>query len=261
MTAFAETPGVLPDAPQFWEVVRDLVGSWLGAGSLTGVVLTTLITAWMWYVGGREGYRAARAAGRSILAASRYGIRHVGRLPVDRRVFAALTTLTVLIGQALWLAAGHFFVSVLVANLRDMFGGADVGDVPEIVQWGTANGTYTVVCALLVVAAYALALGGAKEVALLLGFPSALLPALCAALMLVFAVLSTLMAGLFELFGGSGEWWDLAGSCWIAVLGLLLYSVLGFAALGAAGMAVDAWRAEAAPGAGPGPGRSAAAGS
>ncbi|MGW4684808.1 hypothetical protein ACWEPM_07770 [Streptomyces sp. NPDC004244] len=261
VTALAETPGALPDAPQLWEVVRDLVGTWLGAGSLTGAVVTTLITAWMWYVGGREGYRAARRAGRGIVAAGRSSVRHVGSLPVDRRVFAALTTLTVLIVQAVWLAACHFFASVLVANLRNAFGGADVGDLPEIVRWGAGNGTYTVVCALLTLAAYALALGGGKEYTLLVGFLPAVLPVLCAALMLVVAVLATLVTGLFALFGGAGDW-GTAGFFWAAGVSLLLYAALGFAALGAAGVAVDAWRAEAEaePGPGQGSGRPAASG-
>ncbi|MFD8411623.1 hypothetical protein ACFV2Q_07630 [Streptomyces sp. NPDC059650] len=257
VTALAETPGALPDAPQLWEVVRDLAGSWLGAGSLTGAVVTTLITAWMWYVGGREGYRAARTAGRGIVAAGRFGIRHVGSLPVNRRVFAALTTLTVLIVQAVWLAACHFFASVLVANLRDVFGGANVGDVPEIVRWGAANGTYTVACVLLMLAAYALALVGGKDYTLLLGLLPAVLPALCAALMLLIAVLGTLVTGLLALFGGAVGW-GTAGFFWVAGISLLLYVVLGFAALGAAALAVDAWRAGASPGPGQAPGGSAA---
>ncbi|MFK0255093.1 hypothetical protein [Streptomyces sp. NPDC090445] len=259
VTAQAETSGgVLPDAPQLWEVVRDLVGSWLGAGSLTGIVLTTLITAWMWYVSGREAYRAARTAGRGIAAAGRYSVRHVESLPVDRRVFAALTTVTVLTVQALWLAACHFFASVLVANLRDMFGGAPVGDAREVLRWGGANGTYTVVCALLVVAAYALAVRNGNEYTGLLGFLPALLPGLCAVLLLLFAVLATLVAFLAGLFGGSGDW---AGPAffWAAGIGLLLHTALGFAALGAAAVAVDGWRSDAPPGPGHGSGRSAAA--
>ncbi|MEU2391788.1 hypothetical protein [Streptomyces sp. NPDC007369] len=259
VTALADSPGVLPDAPQLWEVVRDLIGSWLGAGSLTGVVLTTLITAWMWYVSGREAYRAARTTGRGILTAARSSVRHVENLPVDRRAFAGLTTLTVLTVQALWLAACYFFASVLVANLRDMFGGAPVGDAGEVLRWGGANGTYTVVCALLTVAAYVLAVRSGNEYGVLLGLLPALLPVLCAALMLLFAVLMTLVTVLTELFGGSGDWAG-PGFFWGAGIGLLLHTALGFAALGAAAVAVDAWRApEAPPGPGPGAGRSAAA--
>ncbi|MFD7630857.1 hypothetical protein ACFV7Q_33365 [Streptomyces sp. NPDC059851] len=94
-------------------------------------------------------------------------------------------------------------------------------------------------------------LRGDDENRVLLGLLPALLPVLGAVLLLLSAVLSTLVAFVTGLLGGSGEGTG-PGSFWGPGIGPLLSTACGFVVLGAAAVAVDAWRTGAAPGPGRG---------
>ncbi|MFD8705037.1 hypothetical protein ACFV1W_20855 [Kitasatospora sp. NPDC059648] len=244
MTTLADNDSLLPSAPQFWDVVSDVLTSWFGVGSVAATITATLIAVRMWYLAGREGYRAARAGGRTVVAAARFSARHLGRIPGHQKLYASLTTLAVLVLQALWLAGTYFFVSVLVANVRSMFGGAPVGDLRDLLRWGGVNGYYTVGCLLLLVAAYALTITGNREMTPALGVLPAVLPALSAVLLLLFAVLATLIYGLLAVFGSDDISWADVGFFWCAVVILTFYALSGFAAMGATVLTAAAWRAD-----------------
>ncbi|MGW6914694.1 hypothetical protein ACWGB8_12895 [Kitasatospora sp. NPDC054939] len=241
MANLAENASLLPDPLQVWDIIRGLTGSWLGAGSMIAVVIATAITARMWYLSCRDGYRAARRGGRTITAAVRFSVRHLGRIPVHQKVFASLTTVSVVLLQALWLAATYFFVSVLAANLRSIFGGPPVGDVPDLLRWNGANSSYTTACALLLAGVYILSITRNDELNVLLGVLPGIPAAVCAVLMAVIAAIATVVSSLASLVGADAYWGD-TGFFWLTALVLMLYSASGFFALGATSLSVHAWR-------------------
>ncbi|WP_190109066.1 hypothetical protein [Streptomyces cinnamoneus] len=218
--------------------------SWFGVGSITASFLATLITAWMWLQGARATYRSTRLTGQTITSAIRLSIQHLRRIPVHRTVFAVCATLAGFTFQAIWVGMTYVFISVVAENWRETFNDQYAANTQELLHWNGGNGYYTLACILLLVCAYALAATRRDDYVPLLGFLPAILPALAGVITALLAAAFTIFYILAWLitFGHVDSAWSDVGMFWFFTLILIVYSVLGFAALRASALIASMWK-------------------
>jgi hypothetical protein len=248
-TAPADLPEVAsaePPAPS--DLLQAVVDAVFGPGSVIAWFVGLLILVGLWLKFGLDIYRGARQAGETIRTAVRISLRHLSRHPRHRIVAAFVTTLVGLALQAVWVFVTFAFVCAVSASV----GAADVADP---LRWDRFTGSYTMICVLLLVAAYVLAVAGKDHHLSWLAVPPAVLPIVAGAIVALIALVVTiayLLSWLFvlvvTLFTDGAEGPDFLGDAvgmWGVVVVLVLLALGGLPAMWISAVAVSAWRGPA----------------